>query len=748
MVRSPASIRLSRRDIAIGLLIAALAFALRLVIIVDRAHDPIVGAFAPLPSGTDQLTYYSHIAGFEQGTYPPDRYFYQPGMSWFLIASSKLLGTADLAILRLWIAALASLNCALFAGVVTVTFARRAIGTLAGGLLAIYPVGAFYDTDFVITSQTTELLTLALFGLVLMWKGSAGWLGTVVYGASFGALAVTRFEPITLAPIFGLWLIAVKRDRRTIAQVALAAIVCILVISPVTYRNLSNGGNYPITPVGAAETYRGNNRDTDGSYGGGMASATTHFDYWRALARDIRLEPQRFIELELRKLGMSVSPHEPGNNLNYLISGENVSPLLRATPLDFSVLLVLAIFGWFAMARDRLVLRWLLLASFVTMTAAILMIWVEARLRTPIIVFLIPAASYGLVKLVDFARNHRGRVPLSSARFLVAPALASIAIVGLGWLAEMNLPRPLTVSRLPDSAQLADALYGDTLRLVGWEIQDEYSRPGIIAPFEPYVVSLYWQITQPTDIDYIFSLAFIVNGERVLGIDQPIGWVSYPHFTTSQWKPGTIYVEHVGLSYRRFEGPINISGDLMLGVYAEGEPNRLLPINQQSERYVRLAQPAIIWGEGLLLDDAPSSETPILFGEWVALRGWQYPAEVSAGSKFSVDLAWQTTGVPIDELHMIGVYLIDAQHEIAAQHDGSPENGRLLTTSLPVNYAFGDTRTLTAPAPGTYGVYASVYSYPDGVRLSVLDEHESDLPDLAYLGEITVLATEQAQGSP
>src|SRR5690606_15394957 len=181
--------------------------------------------------------------------------------------------------------------------------------------------------------------------------------------------------------------------------------------------------------------------------------------------------------------------------------------------------------------------------------------------------------------------------------------------------------------------------------------------PGIIAPFEPYVVSLYWQITQPTDIDYIFSLAFIVNGERVLGIDQPIGWVSYPHFTTSQWKPGTIYVEHVGLSYRRFEGPINISGDLMLGVYAEGEPNRLLPINQQSERYVRLAQPAIIWGEGLLPDDAPSSETPILFGEWVALRGWQYPAEVSAGSKFSVDLAWQTTGVPIDELHMIGVYL-------------------------------------------------------------------------------------------
>ena len=742
------SIRLSRRDLTIGLLIAALAFALRLVIIVDRAHDPIVSAFAPLPVGADQRTYYNHIAGFEEGAFPPDRYFYQPGMSWFLITSSKLLGTADLAVLRLWIAALASLNCALFAGVITVALNRRAVGALAGILLAIYPVGAFYDTDFVITSQTTELLTLALLGLVMMWKRSAVWLGAVIYGASFGALAVTRFEPITLAPVFGLWLLAVTRDRRVVAQVALAAIVCFLVIGPIAYRNLSNGADYLITPVGAAETYRGNNRDTDGSYGGGLASATTQSDYWEALVRDIRLEPQRFIELELRKLGMSVSPHEPGNNLNYVISGENVSPVLRTIPLDFRILLVLAIFGWFAMARDHHPLRWLLLALFLTMTAAILIIWVEARLRTPIIVFLIPAASYGLVKLWDYLRAHREDISLAALRPLAAPTLASVALVGLGWLAEMNLPRPLTVGELPDSAHPADAIYDNTLRLVGWEIQDEYSRPGILAPFEPYVVSLYWQITQPTDIDYTFSLAFVVDGERVLGVDQPIGQVSYPHVTTSKWEPGIIYVEHVGLTYRSFEGPINISGDLLLGVYPEDAPGDLLTISQRDERYVRLAQPAIIWDEGLLPEDVPLTNTPVMFGNLLTLRGWKYPAEVVTGGEFTVDLAWQTTDAPIDTLHMIGVYLFGAQNQIATQHDGSPRNGSLLTTSLPTNYAFGDTRTLTASVPGVYGVYVGVYSYPDAVRLAVPDEHEAGLPELAYIGEITVSAADAAQNTP
>ena len=65
----------TRRDWLIGLLIVLLAFGYRVLIIVDRAHDPITAAFAPLPAGTDQATYYSHIAAFHAGDFPPRRYY-------------------------------------------------------------------------------------------------------------------------------------------------------------------------------------------------------------------------------------------------------------------------------------------------------------------------------------------------------------------------------------------------------------------------------------------------------------------------------------------------------------------------------------------------------------------------------------------------------------------------------------------------------------------------------------------------
>ena len=89
-----------------GLAIIALAFAFRMVIIIDRAQAPNdIAAFDPLPQGHDQFKYYQHIQDFRAGLFPPNRYFYQPGMSWFLIASSRIIRTDNLGALRVWTAA-------------------------------------------------------------------------------------------------------------------------------------------------------------------------------------------------------------------------------------------------------------------------------------------------------------------------------------------------------------------------------------------------------------------------------------------------------------------------------------------------------------------------------------------------------------------------------------------------------------------------------------------------------------------
>src|SRR5579864_4943185 len=90
---SASRLRFTRRDCLIGLLIVALAFGVRLVIIWDRAASPVVSGFDPLPAGSDQAVYYDNIAQYRAGQYPPPTYFFQPGMPWLLIASSALLRT-------------------------------------------------------------------------------------------------------------------------------------------------------------------------------------------------------------------------------------------------------------------------------------------------------------------------------------------------------------------------------------------------------------------------------------------------------------------------------------------------------------------------------------------------------------------------------------------------------------------------------------------------------------------------------
>ena len=263
----PPDLTFTRRDWVIALAVIALAFAFRLVIIVDRAYEPHDGAFAPLPAGSDQRTYYSHIQGFRDGTFPPDTFWYQPGMSYFMIGASALMRTDDVGALRVLVAALASINCGLFIAVTRLALGRRDAAILAGVLLAIYPVGAFYDTDcdHVPGDRSADA------GPVRdPWLCARRATGPARSSTGLASRAgVTRFEPVFLAPVFGLWLIAVRRDRKAVLQVALAVVICVGVMLPVIL--LGPGADYLITRS-ARRIYRGNNRDTRGDYGGGQAS--------------------------------------------------------------------------------------------------------------------------------------------------------------------------------------------------------------------------------------------------------------------------------------------------------------------------------------------------------------------------------------------------------------------------------------------------------------------------------------------
>src|SRR5262245_56041716 len=123
----------TRRDWLIAIIIIAVAFGYRLVVIVDRAHAPNeLSGFDPLPTGSDQAVYYSTISAFRNGIFPPAAYYFQPGMSWFMIGISTLMRTDNLGALRVMVAALASLNCGLMIAVARMAFGKRWVSILAG----------------------------------------------------------------------------------------------------------------------------------------------------------------------------------------------------------------------------------------------------------------------------------------------------------------------------------------------------------------------------------------------------------------------------------------------------------------------------------------------------------------------------------------------------------------------------------------------------------------------------------------
>jgi hypothetical protein len=480
--------------------------------------------------------------------------------------------------------------------------------------------------------------------------------------------------------------------------------------------------------VGGAAIYNGFNRDASGVGIGTRADFTTRFDYLHFLRLDIQLEPIRFVELIFRKIGLFFSATEPGNNLDYTQSGENVSALLRMNPLDFRILVALAAFGAAAAWRRGEPTLPLFLLACIGMFSMTMLLWIESRIRTPIVAAMIPLSAYGLV---DILRNW-GRVSFWRRR--AALLMLLWAGFALSWLAENHLPRQVTLDSLPKDAQPLGVIYNQELHLVGYRVQDQYTHRGRFEPFRPYVVTLYWKLERPTQIDYSFSLKLVVAGKEVESFDHPIGFVNYPPLPTSKWQPGLIYVEHVGLSVRRFDVPTETSGYLWLDVYP-GRNAMWLFEPAGGVRPLTLARPAIIWGAGQYLTLDADLFEPIRFGDLLLLEAWRLPERAGVDQMINVELGWRSGDRQIEDSYSIGLYLQNEAGEFVANSDAPLRDGNLLTNSLPPNYRLQDQRSIRLPAaPELYKVYVAVYSNATGARLAISSEGET----LAQIGTIVV----------
>ena len=732
---SPISLR--RLDYLFALLIILFAFSLRVVVTLDRAYgDPL---FAPLPAGSDQRTYVNFAERYQLGTWPDGPFYFQPGFVYYLIVTRAVTGTS-LGEMRLTYCFVGALACGFLIGAGWLLTRRRWGGYLAGLLLAVYPVAIFYSTELLGEALATFYVCAVVFLALWQRERLALW-RSILLGLMIGLCTLARTNLALVGLAWVIWLaISGLPKQRIVVHAAVSFIALAAAIAPVTLYNLQTGNGHfqLITSVGSGEVYRGNSRDSDGTWMKDVpAAGTAEISYEHALMVDIALRPIRFIELQFRKFAIYWSDSEPGNNIDYYINGEAVSPLLRSIPLDFRILSALGLLGLALLLHEDRRMGGFFAALNVVIFVGVMVIWVVSRVRLPAVAPLVMTTAFLLVRVADYVQNHDWHLLVRR----LAPSGVFLAgmFVFCNWAID-NLPNKATVSDLPSDAHEANVTFDNgRLQLVGWRFFDEWNAAtlGWSQPHRSYAVELFWQITAPTNGDYEFYLAYIQDGTRYAARDSAIGGISYPPTPTSMWQLGTIYSEIVGFKFPQ-DIPSARTGTIRVGVYrSDGEPDDptrpIYPIPTDGSEPDVVIQPLAVFD-----NDAPPTRieglTPVdaIFGDLIALHETGIPERSARGETVTMNFHWEALRDVITD-YTLFIHIIDAEGNRVSGYDGLV-GGTLISSTWQPSYPVYESIAIQLPdTSGIFPVYIGLYNLATLERLGV------DAPDNRLLiGQIVV----------
>jgi hypothetical protein len=497
------------------------------------------------------------------------------------------------------------------------------------------------------------------------------------------------------------------------------ALVTCLVITPISWQNyqLSGGQFIPVATTGSLELYMANNRDSAGRQGRSPALDSIDLPYFQAIIRDAQVAPEHFWGLLAYKFALFWSVIEPGNNVDFDGSAAN-TPILQI-PLNFLLIAALGLSGFVASWQTHrratillgLILAWICFSYVIS--------FAFGRIRFPAVIPLVILAG-GLVLVRDIKR-------------LILPSILIAILFGIShWLLSPfpKLPAERTYSALPADAIPLNAQFGEVV-LLGWRRLDAWpaAENGYVPINEAYTVELFWQLPAETTTVYQFFMAYIDEGERLVGIDRPIGAISFPEWTTERWQAGTIIGEIVSIRLDE-DIPQALSGQIRVGVWYRDEADTLVTVPMANGENDLLLQYLAVFNP-LQPPEAPVLPTSNwVFGEMIALRGYTIPQTAHSGETVSLSFYWEGLS-KINADYRLFLHVVNASGEIISQGDNNPVLPLFTSNWIP-NYPLLGELPLTMPnAAGTYEIFGGLYN--EAGRLTV------DAPDNRVLfGEIVV----------
>jgi tetratricopeptide (TPR) repeat protein len=421
-----------------ALAVFAVALALRWLHLAALRSSP----FLDVRLG-DAATYDKWARTLAAGDWIGSEVFFQaPLYPYFLGVVYATLGDGPL-LVRGVQCVLSALGCALVASAAASLFSRGA-GIAAGLLLATYAPSIFLDALLQKSVLDFFLLGVAIFLAARIARTPTPRLAAGL-GLALGLLALARENALLLVGVLGAWLLALPglagRRRLLLAGVFAAGVAGAL--APVALRNLWVGGELHLTTSQfGLNFYLGNHARATGLYQpfegnrgveserqdaiaqaehatGRKLSPQEVSDYWaeRAFAF-LREQPGDWLRLLVRKAVLLVSSLELVDAEDqYLVA--SYSPVLRAAGFagHFGVLAPLAVLGAFVTWPRRRELWWLH-AALAVYTASVLLFYVVARYRYPLVPFLALLAGAGIAGARAWVKAS-GWAPLAACGALV-----------------------------------------------------------------------------------------------------------------------------------------------------------------------------------------------------------------------------------------------------------------------------------------------------------------------------------------
>lgn len=429
-----------------SLLIFAVAFAVRLIELLEISAEPI-----SLIRMGDGRVYHLWARQIAEGDWVGDQVFYQaPLYPYFLAVIYRVAGDALLLVRGVQIV-LGATACALLTQAGWRLFGKP-VGILAGFGLALYAPALF--ADVMIQKSVLDLffvcVLLAVFAEIDA-RPTPRMRSALGLGVTLGALVLTRENTLVFVAVLLPWLLALpkrpQRVRLALAGLFVAGLAAVLL--PVAARNWVVGGDFHLTTSQFGHNFFiGNNPAADGTYAplvyargdplverddarelaaralGHTPSPSEMSSFYTERALDyIRSQPLDWIALLGRKLALALNAVELVDTEDqYTWSEYSWTLWLTGQVFHFGVLAPLACLGAFVTwpARRRI---WPLYALTAAYLASLLLFYIFARYRLPIVPIAILLASSGILGTRELVRTRPREVVAAAAACTLGTAV-------------------------------------------------------------------------------------------------------------------------------------------------------------------------------------------------------------------------------------------------------------------------------------------------------------------------------------